>query len=72
MRASTGTYAGPIAQGERDAFADRKAGMTREMREHPLTEEERGYWDAYSPRSATWDVRQKSPFKTPTFDMVPA
>jgi hypothetical protein len=54
MRASTGTYAGGFAQGERDAFHDRRKGVVRELRNDPATEEERGYWDAYSPRTATW------------------
>lgn len=55
------SYEGGFAQGERDAFFDRKAGQVREMREDPRTAEERGYWDAYSPRSATWDAMVSTP-----------
>lgn len=72
MRACTGTYAGGFAQGERDAFHDRRKGQIREMHEHPATEEERGYWDAYSPRSPTWDSLQTTPARVPTFDQLPA
>lgn len=72
MRASTGTYAGGFAQGERDAFFDRRKNVVRELRNDPATEEELGYWDAYSPRSATWAARQKSPRRVPTFDKLPA
>lgn len=68
MRASTGTYAGGFAQGERDAFTDRRKGVVRELREDPATEEERGYWDAYSPRSATWGAMHMTPFKQPEYE----
>lgn len=48
------TYEAGFAQGEHDAYHDRRRGLFREMNERPQTAEERGYWDAYSPRSATW------------------
>lgn len=66
------SYAGGFAQGERDAFHDRRNGVVRELREDPATEEERGYWDAYSPRSATWGAATRTPARTRTFDELPA
>lgn len=72
MSASTGTYAGGFAQGERDAFKDRRRNVVRELRADPETEEERGYWDAYSPRSATLGARQRSPARRRQTAQVPA
>lgn len=55
------SYASGFAQGELDAYKDRQNRVTREMTEDPRNDEERGYWDAYSPRSATWGALQHSP-----------
>lgn len=49
------TYEAGFAQGEADAYADRKAGQRSSMRpQQPLSLYQQGYWDAYTPRSATW------------------
>lgn len=49
------TYESGFAQGERDAYTDRAAGAKSEApptgRLNPY---QRGYWDAYTPRTATW------------------
>ena len=59
------SYESGFAQGEHDAFHDRRARVRREMTEDPRTAEERGYWDAYSARSATWDALQSTPVPAP-------
>lgn len=64
------TYEAGFAQGEHDAYHDRRRGLFREMNERPQTAEERGYWDAYSPRSATWGAMHTTPFKQPEYQEV--
>ena len=59
------SYESGFSQGEHDAFHDRRNGVRREMNEDPRTAEERGYWDAYSPRSATWGAMVRSPEPVP-------
>lgn len=61
-------YESGFAQGERDAFRDRLAGVEREMLAAPQTDEERGYWDAYWPRSATWAAQHTSPRAAPAYE----
>ena len=49
------TYEAGFAQGEIDAHNDRKAGQNSSMRpQQPQSLYQRGYWDAYTPRTATW------------------
>ncbi len=60
------SYESGFVQGETDAFHDRRAGVRREMNEDPRTAEERGYWDAYSPRSATWGAMTSTPVEAAT------
>jgi hypothetical protein len=48
------TYEQGFAQGERDAFTDRRAGLALERMPPPTSEGARGYEDGYTPRSATW------------------
>ncbi len=55
------SYESGFAQGEHDAFHDRRAGVRREMHEDPRTAEEVGYWAAYSPRGGTWDALHTTP-----------
>ena len=55
------SYEAGFAQGEADAFHDRRNGVRREMNEDPRNAQERGYWDAYSPRSATWGAMTRTP-----------
>jgi hypothetical protein len=49
------SYEAGFDQGERDAFADRKAGipLDREFKA-PLSPFDRGYRDGYTPRSPGW------------------
>lgn len=61
------TYESGFAQGEHDAFHDRRAGLSRELTTTPATAEERGYWDAYSPRSATWGAMTRTPVQAPAY-----
>ena len=60
------SYESGFAQGEYDAFHDRRKGVVRELRETPVTAEERGYWDAYSPRSATWGAMHTTRYRWAT------
>ena len=62
------SYEAGFAQGEHDAFHDRRKGLVREMHERPQTAEEVGYWAAYSPRSATWGCRQRTPAAAPAYE----
>lgn len=60
------SYEAGFAQGEHDAFHDRRRGLgLREMTEDPRTAEEIGYWAAYSPRSCTWGAVARSPAAPP-------
>ena len=54
-----------FAQGEQDAFHDRRNGVRIEANNDPRTAYERGYWAAYSPRSATWGALVRSPVVFP-------
>ena len=65
---SKGSYAAGFAQGEHDAFHDRRAGRARELNETPSTAEEIGYWAAYSPRSATWGALHRTPVKPSAYE----
>ena len=55
------SYESGFAQGEQDAFHDRRNGVRAEGIDDPRTEHQRGYWDGYRPRSATWAARTQSP-----------
>jgi len=61
------SYESGFAQGEYDSFHDRRKGLVRELHETPGTAEERGYWDAYSPRSATWGAMHTTPVRQPEY-----
>lgn len=47
-------YATGFAEGEREAFIDRRHGVHRTRPNFPCGDRERGFWDAYAPRSPTW------------------
>lgn len=66
------SYEAGFAQGEHDAFHDRRRNQTRELRDAPATAEERGYWDAYRPRSATWGALARTPARAMTVEELPA
>lgn len=61
-------YESGFAQGEHDAFHDRRNGVRREQTEFPRSQEQRGYWDAYSPRSATWGALTRTPVQAPAYE----
>ena len=48
------TYEQGFAQGEIDAYRDRKTGVPREDIGEPRNEWQRGYRDGYTPRRADW------------------
>lgn len=50
------TYEQGFAQGEADAFHDRRAGLPLERFPPPQSEAARGYEDGYTPRSPGWWV----------------
>ena len=57
------TYESGFAQGERDAYFDRRRGLVREQTHPAASADEKGYWDAYTPRSATWGATARTPAK---------
>ena len=60
------SYESGFARGERDAFADRRAGVVRELPADAfVSAEQRGYLDGYLPRSATWGAMVRSPEPVP-------
>lgn len=49
------SYEAGFAQGERDAYSDRTGGTKSEAPPPvPQSPYQRGYWDAYTPRTSTW------------------
>lgn len=54
------TYEAGFAQGEIDAFSDRAMGNKPSVPPPgPKSVYQQGYWDAYTPRSATWRINTK-------------
>ena len=62
------SYDAGFAQGERDAFHDRRAGQVREQTEPATTAEAIGYWAGYVPRSATWGAMTHTPRMVPAYE----
>lgn len=50
-------YAAGFEAGERAAFNDRHEG-TQRIASRPRCAYDRGFWDGYCPRSATWGAMQ--------------
>jgi hypothetical protein len=50
-------YAAGFADGEAQAWKDRKNLIRRDRPEQMRGEFQRGWWDGYTPRSVTWRLR---------------
>lgn len=47
-------YESGFADGERDAFKDRRNNIRRTLSQDPTSEYQRGYRDGYTPRNLSW------------------